>query len=434
MFLSLKFPLQDNLIKALKNGAWLILDKLTRGVASFIVGVCVARYLGPEQFGVLSYVLAYIAFFQVFANLGMDSIVVRELVHGQGGPRERIGGLLGTLLHMRFTAGLVSWCFAVIFIAIIYGWDDQRVLLVALAGGSLIFQAADTVDLWFQSQNASKRTVLAKLFAFSISASLKLFLIYIGAALEFFAAAIFFEFGMIALSLALVYSSKAFESAWKSSYKDFGLKLLRESWPIIISGVAISIYMRIDQIMIQSMLGSKEVGLFSVAFTLVSLWSIIPTIICSSFMPLISKYKSNNERIYILAISRVLRFLLITSIFISIVVAIWSHAIISLMYGIEYVDAGAVLKILIFTIIPVFLGLGQGLWIFNEKKSSLYLKQTVVGLLFSIPLNFILIKYYGIQGAAISAVISNSMSAILVNFFLEKKLFFLQFSIPHKIQ
>lgn len=433
MPLSLKFPLQDNFLKALKNGAWLILDKLTRGVASFIVGACVARYLGPDQFGVLSYVLAYLAIFQVFANLGMDSIVVRELVHGQGGPTKRIGGLLGTTLLMRFTAGLVSWCFAVFFMAIIYGWDDQRVLLVALAGGSLIFQAADTVDLWFQSQNASKRTVLAKLFAFVISASLKLFLIYIDAALEFFAAAIFFEFGMIAFSLALVYRRNAFESAWKSNFKEFGIKILKESWPIILAGIAISIYMRIDQLMIQSMMGIKEVGLFSVACTFVSLWSIIPTIICSSFMPMISKYKSSNESMYLLSVSRVLRFLLVISISISVVVTIWSEEIIFLIYGVKYAEASEVLKILIFTIIPIFLGLGQGLWIFNEKKSSLYLKQTVIGLLFSIPLNFILIKYYGIQGAAISAVVSYSMSAILVNFFLEKKLFFLQFSIPYKI-
>lgn len=434
MFLSHKLPLQDNLLRALKNGAWLTFDKLTRGVANFIVGVCVARYLGPDQFGLLSYVLAYLAFFQVFANLGLDSIVVRELVHGQDGPKKRIGSLLGTTLLMRFVAGFASWCFAVFFMVINYGWDDQRVLLVALAGGSLIFQAADTVDLWFQSQNASRRTVLAKLFAFSISAGLKLFLIYIGAALEFFAAAIFFEFGMIALSLALVYRRNTSESAWKSDLKEFGIKILRESWPIILSGFAISIYMRIDQLMIQSMLGNKEVAFFSAAFTFVSLWSIIPTIICSSFMPMISKYKSSNESMYLLLVSRVLRFLLMISISISILVMIWSKQIVYIIYGVEYADASGVLKILIFTIIPIFLGLGQGLWIFNEKKSSLYLKQTVIGLSFSIPLNFILIKYYGIQGAAISAVIAHSTSAILVNFFLERKLFFLQFSIPHKVQ
>lgn len=431
MSLSLKFPLQENLQRALKNGAWLTLDKLTRGVANFIVGACIARYLGPDQFGLLSYVLAYLAFFQVFANLGMDSIVVRELVHFQGCTKT-IGNLLGTTLLMRFTAGLVSWCFAVLLMAVIYSWDDQVVPLIALAGGSLVFQAADTIDLWFQSQNASRKTVLAKFFAFSLSSSLKLFLIYIGAPLIFFAAAIFFEFGMIALSLIFMYRNNASDITLNSSFRNYGLKLVKESWPIIISGFVINIYMRIDQLIIQSMLGSKEVGLFSVAFIFVSLWSTIPVIVCSSFMPMVSNYKSSNESVYILCISRILRFLLLIGILISILVMIFSEKIIIFIYGAEYVEAVPVLKILIFIIIPVFLGLGQGLWIFNEKKTHLYLKQTIVGLFFSIPLSLILIKYYGIEGAAISAVLSNFISAIIVNIFIEKKLFLLQFSIITK--
>jgi O-antigen/teichoic acid export membrane protein len=390
------------------------------------VGALVARYLGPEQFGVISYVLAYLAFFQVLANLGVDSFVVRNIVRYEEEGFNKIGDLLGSTFLMRLTAGILCWFFAIVIMIILNGWNSQMVLLVLFAGGSLVFQAADTIDLWFQSQNQSRRTVLAKFFAYLISGCIKIYLVLISAPLIYFAVAIFLEFGFSALALIFAYQRYPSGQLWVKKIKKIGVGLLRESWPIILSGLAINIYMRIDQVIIKEILGEREVGLFTVASSFSLMWCTIPSLIITSFMPMITKSRSTGNAQYLAYLSRIFRILLGISIAISILVNIWSNEIISFVYGDQYLDVSPILNIVIISIIPIFLGIGQGLWVNNEKKSNIYLVQTFVGVITSIFLNIILIRKYGLIGAAISIVITQFLSALVVNFFIERKLFLMQ--------
>ena len=176
---------RNNLHAAMHNSGWLLFDKLVRLMLGLLVGAWVARYLGPAQYGELAYALAYIAFFQTVSTLGLDSIVVRDLVIHP----EREAQILGTAFTLRFACGIFSWLVAVLGMAVISGWSDRSVLLVLLVGGSLVFQAADTVDLWFQSRSQSRRTVVAKLAAYLLSGGVKVALIVAEAPLAAFAAA-----------------------------------------------------------------------------------------------------------------------------------------------------------------------------------------------------------------------------------------------------
>ncbi|MBU3563622.1 flippase [Polynucleobacter sp. Tro8-14-1] len=450
---------RPHLIKVLKNGGWLIFDAVLRGVSALVVGTWIARYLGPEQFGKLTYVLAYLMFFQVIANLGMDGIVIRDIVNltptknqnkdescqkdkevikkqelRNSRNKIEIGRILGSAFILRLIVGLLCWVIAVGGMSMLYGWNSENVLLTALAGGCLIFQAANTIDLWFQSQTQSRRTVLVKLFAFIVTNGLRVAFIVGELPLLSFAIAMLLEFLITAIALIYAYRRMPCGSSWTLDIKNVGLNLVRESWPYIISGISVAMYMRIDQVMVRSIMGEKELGIYSAAIILSSMWYVLPSIACTSLMPTLTLSKSINHDLYLERLTKLFRLLLISSIFISIIVAWQSNILVEFFYGDKFSDSSKVLKLLIFTTIPVFLGVGQGAWLINEKKSNLFLIQTLSGGAVCIALNMILIPIFGLMGAATSLLIAQFISTLAINAFLEKKLFTMQIGVYKKIK
>ena len=168
-FLRKRLAGRAQLHKAIHNSGWIFFDKILRAVLGLLVGAWVARYLGPGQFGELAYYIAFIALFQGITNLGLDGIAVREISHHE----LRAHVTLGTIYKLRVYAGIGCWLLAVISYGIIEGVNGSGIYIVGLVGATLVFQAADTVDLWFQCQSQSKRTVIAKALAYLLTSSIK---------------------------------------------------------------------------------------------------------------------------------------------------------------------------------------------------------------------------------------------------------------------
>ncbi|MEZ9667161.1 flippase [Vibrio breoganii] len=407
--------------KIAANSAWILLEKGIRLIVGLLVGAWVARYLGPALFGELAYVLAFLAFFQVISVLGMDGIIVRDISKR----REEAPSLLGTALTLRITSGFICWLLAIFLMGLINGWDDHSVKITALAGGTLLFQAGDTVDLWFQSQSQSKRTVLMKLIAVSISNGLKVIFIINEAPLSFFALVVSIEAMISAVCLAFAYKRFRCESSWMLDTKLIE-RLLKESWPFILSGLSIIIYMRIDQIMIGEILGNAELGIYAAAITLSFMWSVIPMSLSVSFAPILSKKKAQSEYDYRITLSRIFRLFSLLGWLVCIPIYFFADELVRVLYGVDYESAAFVLKIFIFTNIFINMGVAQSLWILNEGKSKISFYKTLFGALVCVTLNYFLIPVYGIIGAAISAVLSQFSSTVLINFFICRDIFLLQ--------
>ena len=447
---------RPHLEKVIRNSGWLLFDAIVRGASTFLVVAWVARYLGPTEFGELSYVIAYLGFFQVVANLGMDTIVVREIAklppnsnksfkkspqnslivinNSKSQLSSKIGETLGAAFTLRLIVGTISWIVAVGGMVVLYGWGSKNVLLTALAGSCLVFQAANTIDLWFQSQNQSWRTVMVRFAAFLISNGLRIIFILAKLPLVFFAVAIFIEFLVTAVALSYAYKQFSCGSAWVLKIKNIGLELFKESLPFILSGLSIAIYMRIDQVMVRNMLGDEVLGIYSSALALTSLWYVIPSIICTSVLPTITLIKSRDHKLFLKQIVRIFRILIAISISVSGIVLWQSDNLVYFFYGNKYSLGSDILKILIFTTIPVFIGVGQSIWITNEKKSKLFLMQTLAGAFASVGLNILLIPIYGLTGAAIGLLVSELISVFLISAVFEKKLFLMQIGfLPSKL-
>ncbi|MEH2354973.1 flippase [Nostoc sp.] len=408
-----KFKSRSGLRAIVANTGWLFADRILRMGASLVVGVWVARYLGVKQYGLFNYALAFVALFSPIFTLGLDDVVVRHLVRQSSNKEE----ILGTTFWLKFLGGIASVLLAVSTMFFLGEQETLKIWLVAILGIAGIFRASDTIELWFQSQVQSKYTVIAKNTAFLLNTVIKIALILTKAPLLAFALVTLAEFAMSAIGLLIVYQVKG-SSLWLWRWSMAAAKtLLKESLPLIFSGFAIMIFMRIDQVMLGQMIGDSEVGIYSAAVRVSEIWYFIPGAIVSSVAPAIYAAKEKSESLYYQRIGQLLSLMTCISLVIAFPMSFLSDKIIMVMFGSGYAEAGPILAVHIWTSLFVFMGLATSPWFIAEGLNHVSLGKTLFGAILNIILNLLLIPKYAGLGAAIATIISQAAAAFICNAF-----------------
>ncbi|MEH2123564.1 flippase [Nostoc sp.] len=408
-----KFKSRSGLRAIIANTGWLFADRILRMGASLIVGVWVARYLGVKQYGLFNYALAFVALFSPIFTLGLDDVVVRHLVRQSSNKEE----ILGTTFWLKFLGGIASVLLAVSTMFFLGEHQTLKIWLVAILGIAGVFRASDTIELWFQSQVQSKYTVIAKNTAFLLNTLIKIALILTKAPLLAFALVTLAEFAMSAIGLLIVYQVKG-SSLWLWRWSVATAKtLLKESLPLIFSGFAIMIFMRIDQVMLGQMIGDSEVGIYSAAVRVSEIWYFIPGAIVSSVAPAIYAAKEKSEGLYYQRIGQLLSLMTCISLAIALPMSFLSDKIIMVMFGSGYAEAGPILAVHIWTSLFVFMGLATSPWFIAEGLNHVSLGKTLFGAILNIILNLLLIPKYAGLGAAIATIISQAAAAFICNAF-----------------
>lgn len=275
------------------NTSWLMAENLLRLVAGLLVGIYVARYLGPAQFGIYSYALAFAALFSAVAKLGLDSIVVRELVKDQ----TRELWILGTAFWLKLI-GAVLAIGSILTALSLMNTDRMTAIYIAIIATGMVFQSLEVVDFYFQSRVLSRYVSLCKLTQLILSTLLKIYGIMTQADLLWFVIITMLDQVTLGLSLFIAFRSRKTGNFLLKFDRLFAKSLLKESWPLIIAGIGVTLYMRIDQLMIEHYLGNEAVGIFSAAVRLSEAVYFIPTIICSSVFPALVAAKQRCEQEY----------------------------------------------------------------------------------------------------------------------------------------
>jgi polysaccharide transporter, PST family len=426
---------RKNVRDIVANTGWLMADRILRMGVGLVVGVWVARYLGAAQFGLLSYAGAFVALFSTLATLGLPPLVIRTITDH---PEQRLA-ILGTTFWLQIFGGIATLVLSLGTMLVLRHDDPIMLSLVAIFASSTIFQAFETIDLWFQSGVQSKYTVFAKNTAFLIIAIVKVVLIMLKAPLLAFAGAMLAEIMMGMVGLIILYEHQGHSiRAWRWSLT-LAQKLLRESWPLILSGFSIMIYMRVDQIMLGQLAGDQTVGVYSAATRISEVWYFVPTAIASSVSPgIYAAKKAGDEALYYRRIGQSLSVLSLIAIVIAVPMTFLSGPIIAWLFGNEYAAAGPILAIHIWAAWFVFTGIGTSTWFIAEGLTHLSFQRTLIGAVINIGLNFVLIPAYGGIGAAIATVISQAFASFLSNAFhpQARKIFriqlrsFVPFSMP----
>lgn len=396
-------------IKYLKNTSWLLGEKVIRLSVGLFVGVWVARYLGPEQFGLFSYVQSFVALFSTIALLGLNGIVTRELIK-DADLRDK---LLGTAFTLKLMGSIVV--LFLLYMTVLLGINDNQTnALVFIVASSTIFQSFNVIDFYFQSKVLSRYVVYSNLICLVLSSLIKVFLIINNAPLIAFLYVVLFDSAILMLGFIYFYSKTTHSiKTWRFDYK-LALSLLKDSWPLILSGVVVTIYMRIDQVMIKVMMDAEAVGQYAAAVRLSEAWYFIPMIISTSLFPAIINAKKISDKLYKARCQNLYDLMVCLSVSVAIFMTFFSSLITELLYGIDYQESGVILAIHIWAAVFAFLGVANGRWIISENLMINGMIRTMIGAIVNIVLNIVLINNYGIKGAALSTL----LSYFLANYFL----------------
>ena len=411
-FIKARLENRHELQRVIDNTGWLFADKIIRMGMGLLVGVWIARYLGPASFGLLSFAGSFVTLFSAIALLGLESIIVRELVRTPAGQEY----LLGSTFFLRLLAGALSLAAAMLTILIIRPREPATHLLVALAGGMLIFQSLDVIDLWFQSEVKSRYVVMAKNGAFLCGAALKVVLILVKASLVAFAVANALEIAVGAMGLIVVYRTNGQRiSRWRIRADKVG-RLLGESLPLVLSGIVFMIYLRVDQVMLGQMAGDKEVGVYAAAVRVAEIWYFIPMAVVSSVFPNIIKARESDEGEFFNRLQRLYNLMVFLGYAVAVPMTFCSGMIIKLLFGTEYAAAGPMLALLVWAGLFANLAVARNAYLFAMNWSRVLLGAVACGAIVNVLLNILLIPRYGGMGAVIASLVSYWCAAHGISF------------------
>ncbi len=320
--------------------------------------------------------------------------------------------MLGTTFALRLIGTVIALVTAVVIIGLVRPGDTLLRLLVAILSATTVIQIFDVVALWFQAQVESKYIVWARRIASLATALVQIALILVAAPLVAFVWAALVESAIASIGFVFFYARtpESFRR-WRVNWR-LAVDLLRDSWPLIISGLAVGIYMRIDKIMLGEMVGDGAVGMYEAAVRVSELWYFLPVAMASTVFPLIVRARQKqNAQAYQERVQLFFDVMLGMSYLIVIPLTFVAQPIVLLLFGESYRGAASILQIHIWAMVFVTLGIAQSQWLVVENLVQFSMWTTVLGAVANIALNLWLIPLHAGIGAAWATVIAYAVSA-----------------------
>ena len=403
-------------MKYFKNTSWLFGEKILRMVVGLFVGIWIARYLGPEQFGLFSYAQSFVGLFTAIATLGLDGIVIRELVKDES----RRDELIGTAFWLKLVGA-----FAVLLllaIAVTFTSNDTYTnTIIFIIASATIFQSFNVIDFYFQSKVLSKYVVYTNIISLFLSSMVKIALILFEAPLIAFAWVVFFDSFILASGFIYFFLKHSKFNIQNLTFKrETAISLLNDSWPLILSSGLLTIQAYIDQIMIQEFRGSVEVGYYSVAIKLIAFLGFMPMVLKNSLFPAIQSAKQHSKKLYIDRLLNFYRLNFLLFLFFAIPIFFFSEKIVVLLFGEAYQPAGLLLALLAVRLFFTNMGVARGAYMLSENLMKFSMLTMTLGTIVNVILNYLWIPDYGAKGAIVATIISFAVTIYVVDIFYSK--------------
>lgn len=398
---------------AAHNFGWMVAERAGRLVLGVLVGLVVARYLGPERLGTLSYVIALVTLLGFFPELGLEQVLRRALLQTPEKTAELVasGGLL------RLAAGMLAYAgvLAVAQIGGIFAGDERKLLLIL---GLILFQPACYLpEVWLQAHLHAKRATLVQLGALAVSSGLRFWLVTVEAPLLAFAWVIIGELTLCTTGYFLTARRLGLRFPLAAARLTIMRRLWAESWPLMFASLAIIVYLRIDEVMLRHLAGAEAVGIYAAAVKLSELWYFVPTALASSVLPALLRAREQDAAHYAERQQQYYDGSAAAAYLLSVPIALLAPWIVHLAYGAAFAGAAPILAVHVWASVFVFLGVARGQWLVNEGLQKFYLTATVAGAVANVLLNLVFIPRWGGLGAAWATVASYALAAWLASYF-----------------
>lgn len=397
-----------NIKKIFGNSMWQISEKILTMIISVIVTSIVARYLGAENYGLVNYIISVVMLFTTFSTLGMEKITINDILDNKNSREE----IIGSSFIIRLIGGIVLIIFSQITIYIITNGDMVSQLLGIIMGTCMLFKSFEVIEYYLQSQMDLKSVSIIRFLTTIITAISKILIVYFELGIIGFACTYLVD-SIIAGCLFVIWYKKKNKEKIRFN-KEYAKNLLSKCWYVAIAGLLTTIYMRIDQVMLGTMMESKvENGIYSAAVRIAEMWYFVPLSIIASFQPAIMKNKNEgNILVYKSYMQRLYDVISIIGIVCGVIISLFGGIAVYILYGSEYIGASNVLSISVWAGVFATLGSARSVWLVAESKQKYTLVYTMLGCIINIVLNSILIPKEGAIGAAIATLVAQLIANV----------------------
>lgn len=391
--------------KYASNTSWLFIGRVFTLVIAFFVSTYVARYLGPTNYGILSYAIGIVGLFSFIANLGIDQVIYRELIKYP----EKESDLLGSAMSLKLIAGIAAYALlAVTTLTLDHNWFISSLILII--GATFIFTPFQTLNYYFQAKVTSKNTTIVVAVTVIILSIMKICIVFFNKGIYYLAAVALIEPILYAIFYIYAYSRTASVRNWKFT-RSTGM-FLRDSWPFMIAAALSIVYTRIDVVMIEHMVNSAAVGIYSVGENIAEVWYFVPGVIISSLFPAIVNSRMSENGSY----ERRLFYFFILIAGVSLVFALPIHYlsgnIISILYGNKYAGSAIILSVYVWAGIGYNIANAATNYLTAENHRLAIFGSALAGAVSNVILNLVFIPRFGIIGSAYATLISYSLIPI----------------------
>ena len=396
--------------RILKNATWIITCKIVQSLLNLLIGLITARYLGPSNYGVISYVASVVAFAMPLMQLGLKHTLVKEFVKSP----EREGAILGTSLVLNIISSIFCMIGCIAFVMLVNAGERETIIVCALYSLTLLFNATEMTQFWFQSKLLSKYPSIAALVAYIAVAIYKIYLLVTQKSVIWFAFSNAIDYFLISVILMVIYKKvggQRLSVDWR-----IGKALFSASKYYIIPSLMVVIFQNTDRIMIKLMIGENETGLYSAAITCIGISAFVFSAIMDSARPVILEEKERNLELYEKRMIQLYSIITCLSLAQSIGMTVLAKPIVFLLYGTEYSKTAGILAVAVWYNTFGHYGSVRNIWILAENKQKYLTAINVIGAAANVLLNLCLIPIFGAVGAAVASVITQFFTNVIIGF------------------
>lgn len=399
--------------KVVNNAKWIVICKIVQSLIQLLIGMISARYLGPSNYGLINYAASLVGFAAPIMQLGLSSTLVQEYVERQ----KDEGAIAGTSLGLNLISGMACMIGVTCFAAVANQGEKITVAVCGLYSISLLFQATEMLQYWFQARLLSKHSSLAMLAGHVAMSVYKVFLLISGRSVHWFALAHTVEYSIASLLFIIAYKRLG------GGQLSFSLRLAREmlkrSKHYILANLMVMAFQNTSSVMLKLFVGDAEVGYYTTAVTCIATVQFVYSAIVDSCRPVILESRTRSQiefEGYMTALYSGIFYLTLAQ---SVVFSFLAKPIVLILYGEEYLAAVSVLRIIVWQVPFSFMGWVRNVWILAEEQHSMLWLINLCGAIANLLLNAVMIPLWGACGAALASVLTQIFTNVVMGFILK---------------
>ena len=399
--------------KVARNASWIIGCKLVQSILGFVLNMLTARFLGKSSFGSITYAMAVVSFVVPLMRLGFGNIMVQEIVQHP----EREGKAMGTGVFLNLVSAFACIAGVTAFAYVANPGETETVIICALYGVKLIFEATDLMSYWYQAKLMAKYSSVISLIVHFAVLGYKIYILASSKSVYWFAVTSALEYLLCSVGMYIIYHIKKTQKL--SVSLKLGKELINKGKHYILSSMMVMIFAETDKIMLKGLIDSSATALYSTATILAGATGFFFAAIIDSFRPWIFEVQKTDEELFKKRLKMLYSFIIYLSLLQSIVMTVFAKPIVLLTYGEQYYESIGALQIVVWYTTFSYLGSVRNIWILANNKQKYLWVINLFGAGANVVLNVTLIPLMGIYGAAIASLVTQIFTNVIVGYIIK---------------